>query len=122
MFLSKHSYYCYLNTKPYQILSCRNMSYLSDNLPNRGLEMDLSKTESNITGLEELVEVLNIEPLAMIPLEQFEQPPFLDVEMTDDDVTDKDEFDPESRTSKEEPSPLCRPPIIQIGALVYLKG
>ena len=99
------------------------MSSSSDDLPNYGLEVDLPETEFDITEPEEPVEVLDVAPLAMIPMEQFEQQQFLDAEMTDDDIMNEDEneSDPESETSEEEPSPLCRPPIIEIGAMVYLK-
>ena len=102
------------------------MSSSSDNRPDYGLEIETSDVESNITGpiesdVIELMEVLYVEPLNMLPPEQFEPQQISDEDIVDNMEEDEEESEPESSISEEEPSPLCRPPTIQVGALVYLK-
>lgn len=92
----------------------------SDNLPDYGLEMESSDSEVTIE------EPLHVEPLNEIPPGQFDDfgpQPFVEEGLSEDEVMQpiEPESESESDIEEEEPSPLANPPIIAVGATVYLK-
>ena len=100
-------------------LTCRKMSS-SNSLPDYGLKVELFDSEVTVDA------PIHAEPINVVPMEpdQFnhlEEMQFLLAESSEDEVMQPVESEPESDIEEEEPSPLANPPIITVGAMVYLK-
>ena len=92
----------------------------SSSLSDYGLEIEMSDSDVTVDS------PIHAEPINDVPMEpnefdHLEEMQFLPTESSEDEVMQSVESEPESDIEEDEPSPMANPPIITVGAMVYLK-
>ena len=92
----------------------------SSSLSDYGLEIELSDSDVTVDSPIH-AESINAVPMEPNEFDHLEGIQFLPAESSEDEVMQPVESEPESDIKEEEPSPMANPPIVTVGAMVYLK-